>query len=119
MNDILLKSINKLNDEIKNDQRVINLEQLSKEIDNSPEVRKLSAIMNEKASLYEDAIKHFGEESQYTKNCQKELYISKKNLDELPLVISYNKAYQQVRLLYEEINHSLFSPFQKKCGIDD
>lgn len=119
MDDILLKSINRLNDEIKNDPRVMHLEQLSKEIDNSCEVRKLSAIMNEKASLYEDAIKHFGEDSQYTKKCQRELYIAKKNLDEIPLVISYNKAYQQVRLLYEEINNSLFSPFQRKCDVDD
>lgn len=117
MNEELLDAINELKTEINKDKRVILLEKLSLEVDNSLEVQKLSMIMNEKASLYEDALKHLGENDSYTLNCQKELYLAKKSLDEHPLVISYNNAYKEVRKIYEKINIDLFAPFKKKCEV--
>lgn len=117
MNEKLLVSISTLKKLLDSDPRIINLDALSKEISSSLEVNKLSMDMQEKASVYEDALKHFKEDSPEYKNAQHALFLSKKRLDEHPLVHEYNKCYAEVQLLYNNINKELFGSFQKKCEI--
>ena len=60
---------------------------------------------------YNDALRHYKEESEEVKKAQKTLFEKKKALDEHPLVQAYLKAYKAVREVYEEIQQTLFEPF--------
>lgn len=94
---------------IDNDERVILLERLENEMNNSEEVMKLAYVKDMKADNYENALRFFKEDSDEVKLARQELYLAKKALDEHPLVKAYLKAYSEVRDLYFEVNQRLFS----------
>ncbi len=112
----LLDKLYSLKNSIEDDPRVKNLNRLNDLLNENEDVIRLAYKMDTKSVAYEDAIKHFGEHSREAIAAQKELYIAKKELDSHPLVKEYNQAYKEVRLMYEEINKTLFKPFKSKIG---
>ena len=68
---------------------------------------------------YEDALKHFGENSKEAATAQKKLYEAKLNLDLNPLVKEYNEAFKEVRKIYDLINKELFGEFASKGAFND
>lgn len=117
---ILYENLHFLKKALENDPRILKLNELEKELSNNIDAMKLSYQKDLKETNYIDALKHFKTDSNEVKNAQKELYEAKYQLDNLEIVKQYNKAYQEVRLLYEEINKLLFSDFKEKmCSQDD
>ena len=114
MNKELLTSLTSLKDALENDERVITLNKLEKELNENEEVMKLAYLKDMAALEYDDALKHFSKDDEVVKEKQKKLYEVKYNLDSHPLVKKYNEVYQKVRLLYEHINEELFGELVSK-----
>ena len=104
-----------LRDTIKNDPRIIALEDIDKRMSDNKEVMALAYRKDVAVDEYNDAVRHFGEEHEITIKARQKLYEAKKELDLHPLVKEYNKAYAEVRLLFKEINDILFDDFKEKC----
>ena len=98
-----------LKDLLSQDERVLLLEKLEKEMNNNEEVMALAYQKDLAISNLSDAINHFGENSEEAKKAQHELFLKKEALDNHPLVREYLKAYQEVRELYFNLNDILFS----------
>ena len=107
------KEIYKLTLELKelidNDPRLSKLNSLEKRMNDDEEVMSLAYKKDMAAVRYSDTLNHFSEDSKEAKEALKELHLSKKNLDENPLVREYLNAYKEVRNLYLDINNILFS----------
>lgn len=114
MNKVLNEKLIILKEKMNSDPRVIELNKIENELNNSDEVMKLAYKKDMAVIDFEDALKHFGEKSNEAKEAQKVLANAKLELDKHPLVIKYNKAYQEVRLYYEEISQKLFGEFNLK-----
>ena len=100
-----------LKDQLDNDPRVIRLNQLENELNNSEEIALLVIKKDNANNDYNDILRHFSKESEEALKYQKILYTAKKELDEHPLVREYNAAYKEVRELYDQISNILFSSF--------
>lgn len=111
MNQVLLEKLNNLKEEIENSPEVQELNKLNALLENDEEVMKLCYRKDVAVTNYEDALKHFGENSQETLNAQKLLHEAKLNLDNNELVKKYNKQYIIVREMYDRINEVIFNPF--------
>ena len=94
------------------DERVLLLDKLEKEMNANEEVMALAYQKDLAISNLSDAINHFGENSEEAKKAQHELFLKKETLDNHPLVREYLKAYQEVRELYFNLNDILFSNLQ-------
>ncbi|MCR5185332.1 MAG: YlbF family regulator [Bacilli bacterium] len=117
MNEEILLSANKLKEALKNDERIIALNAIEKKMMESEEVMALSYQKDVAADKYNDMLRIYKENSEEVTSSLKELAEAKKKLEEHPLVREYLKAYQKVRLLYEEINQTLFSSLNNDfCG---
>ena len=112
MNEQILNKCQLLKEAIEKDPRILLLNQLEKEIENNEEVMVLSYKKDVALANYEDTIKYFKDDQDKIQNAQKLLAESKYNLDIHPLVKQYNKAYLEVKLMYEEINKQLFYIFR-------
>ena len=118
MNEQILNKCQLLKEAIEKDPRILLLNQLEKEIENNEEVMVLSYKKDVALANYEDAIKYFKDDQDKIQKAQKLLADAKYNLDIHPLVKQYNKAYLEVKLMYEEINKQLFYIFRthhKNC----
>lgn len=118
MNEQILNKCQLLKEAIEKDPRILLLNQLEKEIENNEEVMVLSYKKDVALANYEDVIKYFKDDQDKIQKAQKLLAESKYNLDIHPLVKQYNKAYLEVKLMYEEINKQLFYIFRthhKNC----
>ena len=118
MNEQILNKCQLLKEAIEKDPRILLLNQLEKEIENNEEVMVLSYKKDVALANYEDTIKYFKDDQDKIQEAQKLLAESKYNLDIHPLVKQYNKAYLEVKLMYEEINKQLFYIFRthhKNC----
>ena len=118
MNEQILNKCQLLKEAIEKDPRILLLNQLEKEIENNEEVMVLSYKKDVALANYEDTIKYFKDDQDKIQKAQKILAESKYNLDIHPLVKQYNKAYLEVKLMYEEINKQLFYIFRthhKNC----
>ena len=111
MQDKMLEKIYSLKDAIENDERILDLQNKEKIMEENEEVMVLSYRYSCAQNDYNDALKHYGEGSEELKVYQKKLFIATENLDSHPLVKDYLKAYQEVRLMYEEIEKNLIKPF--------
>lgn len=111
MNQVLLEKLNNLKEEIENSPEVQELNKLDALLENDEEVMKLCYRKDVAVTNYEDALKHFGENSKETLNAQKLLHEAKLNLDNNELVKKYNKQYTIVREMYDRINEVIFNPF--------
>ena len=98
-----------LKDLLSQDERVVLLDKLEKEMNTNEEVMALAYQKDLAINNLSDAINHFGENSEEAKNAQHELFLKKEALDNHPLVRQYLKAYQEVRELYFNLNDILFS----------
>lgn len=112
MNNILFEKVNELKTSIENDNRVLLLNKIEKEVETNEEIMVLSYKKDMALTKYEDAVKYCGENSIEASNARKILADAKYNLDIHPLVQEYNKAYKEVRILYEQINKELFYIFR-------
>lgn len=108
----LYDSLVHLKSVIENDDNVLELERLSKEMDENDEVKKLSYQKDIALMDYEDSLKHFSKDSKEVKDAQKRLAQAKLALDEHPLVHHYLEVYSKVRQMYDKINLELFHPFR-------
>lgn len=106
---------NELKETIKNDPRILLLEEIDKKMSNDREVMSLAYKKDVALDEYNDTLNHFGENNEITIKARQKLYEAKRELDLHPLVKEYNKAYSEVRLLYKEINDILFDDFKVKC----
>ena len=133
MNEQILNKCQLLKEAIEKDPRILLLNQLEKEIENNEEVMYFEKCGKENtqkvvecalkyahenniknivvASSTGETIKYFKDDQDKIQNAQKLLAESKYNLDIHPLVKQYNKAYLEVKLMYEEINNQLFYIF--------
>ena len=98
-----------LKDLLSQDERVILLDKLEKEMNTNEEVMALAYQKDLAINNLSDATNHFGENSEEAKKAQRELFLKKEALDNHPLVREYLKAYQEVRELYFNLNDILFS----------
>ena len=103
-----------LKESLKNHPSLVLLNSLEKEMEENEEVMKLSYRKDQANDKYNDMVKYYGENSLEASNALKELHVAKKELDSHPLVRKYLKAYQEVRELYQEINHLLFDVIKEK-----
>ena len=97
-----------LKEMLDNDERIILLNKLEKELNNNEEVMALSYQKDVAVSSYSDALNHYAKDSEKMKKYQREMYLKKEALDNHPLVRSYLKAYGEVRDLMFQINEILF-----------
>ena len=98
-----------LKDLLKDDPRLVLLNNLEDQMNNNEEVMALAYQKDLAVSAYSDALNHFSNDSEEAKKAQHELHLKKEALDNHPLVREYLKAYAQVRDLYFQINDILFS----------
>ena len=98
-----------LKDLLSQNERVVLLDKLEKEMNANEEVMALAYQKDLAINNLSDAINHFGENSKEAKSAQHELFLKKEALDNHPLVRQYLKAYQEVRELYFNLNDILFS----------
>lgn len=111
MNEAILNKVLSLKECLKNDERIIILNDLEKRLENDESVIALAYKKDMATTMYEDALKHYKSDSEEVSIAQKNLYEAKKKLDENPLVKQYNKAYKEVWLLYKYINKEIFDDF--------
>lgn len=111
MNQKLYEKVSKLKEEIDNSPEVKELKRLNYLLENDEEVMKLCYRKDCAVTNYEDALKHFGENSDEAINAQKTLHQAKLELDLNPLVKQYNEQFKIVRKIYDKINEELFNPF--------
>ena len=97
-----------LKEMLDNDERIILLNKLEKELNNNEEVMALSYQKDVAVSSYSDALNHYANDSEEIKKYRHELFIKKEALDNHPIVKDYLNAYSKVRDLYFEINEILF-----------
>ena len=91
-----------LKEQLKNDPRIIALNESEKAMALS--YRKDCAL-----DYYNQTLKYFSDDSVAATKARQDLAKAKKELDSHPLVRDYLQKYQQVRLLFEQINEKLFS----------
>ncbi len=108
--DIYLEA-EKLKETLQSDPRIIRLNELEKEMNDSEEVMALAYKKDMAVVNYSDILNHFSNESKEAQEALKALHQAKLDLDNHPLVKDYLKAYKEVRELYGEINEILFSNF--------
>ncbi|MCQ2801334.1 MAG: YlbF family regulator [Bacilli bacterium] len=111
MNQNLLEKVTNLKEEINNSPEVKELNRLNSLLENDEEVMKLCYRKDCAVTKYEDALKHFGENSDETILAQKELHQAKLELDSNELVKKYNEQFKIVRKIYDKINEEIFNPF--------
>ena len=97
-----------LKEMLDNDERIIRLNKLEKELNNNEEVMALSYQKDVAVSAYSDALNHYAQDSEVLKKIQHDLHLKKEALDNHPLVREYLKAYSEVRDLYFQVNEILF-----------
>ena len=94
---------------IEDDDRVISLNEIEKKMNENEEVMALAYQKDMAVEKYNDLLKYYRDDSEEVNKARQELALRKKELEEHPLVREYLNKYQQVRLLYERINNTLFS----------
>ena len=97
-----------LKEMLDNDERIIRLNALEKELNNNEEVMALSYQKDVAVSAYSDALNYYARDSEEMKKYQKEMHLKKEALDNHPLVRSYLQVYCEVRDLMFQINEILF-----------
>ena len=111
MNQSLLEKASKLKEEIDSLPEVQELEKLNKLLNDDEDVMRLCYKKDMCVTKYEDALRHFGDNSDETLRAQKALHQAKLELDENPLVKQYNEQYKKVRKIYDRINEEIFNSF--------
>lgn len=98
-----------LKDLLDDDERIVRLNKLEKQMNENEEVMALSYQKDLAVSSYSDALNHYANNSPEIKKYHHELFLKKEALDNHPLVKDYLKAFSEVRDLYFQINEILFN----------
>ena len=114
MNKALYDELYELRYIMKNDERFLSLKELDEKLNNNEEVMKLSYKKEMAIVEYEDALNHYGKDSEELQKAQQKLAKCKLELDNHPLVKEYYLALRKVREMDREINQKLFEDFQAK-----
>ena len=101
-----------ISEELSKDERVILLNKLDKELNDSIEVYHLSNLKDEALEKYAYNKELYGDESEITKKSLLELQKAKIELNNHPLVKEYLKAYSEVRNLNIQINNILLEEYK-------
>ncbi len=112
MEEELLKKICQLKELLDKDECILDMKKKEKIMEENEEVMVLAYRYSTMQTEYNDALKHFGEQSEELLLVQKRLADSKKELESHPLVIDYLKSFQKVRELYQNIDEQLFGSFK-------
>lgn len=116
MNEELYLALYELKTSLKNDERVITLEKLNEQLENDEQVQILSYRLDVASREYNDILKIYDMNHEIAKEYQKRLHLAKMELDKLDIVKRYNKAYREVKELYDIVNKEIFYPFTNfKC----
>ena len=99
----------KLKEQLDNDQRIIALNESEKKMKESEEVMALSYRKDVALDHYNEMLKYYSDNSPEVIKARQDLALAKKELESHPLVREYLSNYQQVRILFEQVNESLFS----------
>lgn len=109
----MTERINKLTYQLKealnSDLRILALNESEKKMNESEEVMALSYRKDMALEHYNEMLKYYKDDSEEVIKARQDLALAKKNLESHPLVRDYLAKYQEVRLLFEKINQSLFS----------
>lgn len=108
MNQELYDKVVALKEGIENSPEVQELNRLNALLEKDEEVMKLCYKKDMAVLGYEDALKHFGENSIELQKAQKILAQAKLDLDTNPLVKQYNEQYKIVKKMYDKINEEIF-----------
>lgn len=120
MNEQIANLVYQLKTEMQNDERIIRLNNLEKQMNENEEVMRLSYLKDIALDDYNKMMAFFKEGSEEVIKARRKFADAKKELESNPLVREYLAAYQQVRLLYELINETLFSYINKNmCPKED
>ena len=103
-----------LKEQLNNDPRVIALNESEKKMNESEEVMALSYKKDRALDYYNEMLRFFSDDSPATIKARQDLAQAKKELESHPLVRDYLKKYQEVRLLFEQVNKVLFSYLNKE-----
>ena len=114
MNEEIIKSVESLAKALKEDPRILRLNQLEEELSSNPEVIELSQKKDRLEREYETVLSYAKEDSLEAKAYEKALYEAKLALDSHPLVQEYNSLYVPIRDLYIQMDDILFGPFRSK-----
>lgn len=115
MNEDLILEVYKLKEVLENDPRVKDMLEAERIMKNDEDVMRLSYRFSIANDEYNEALRHFKIDSGEARNAQKKLYEAKLALDSNPLVSDYLKKYQQVRLMYSQIDEIVFAKFHNKA----
>ena len=120
MNEQIANLVYQLKTEMQNDERIIRLNNLEKQMNENEEVMRLSYLKDIALDDYNKMMAFFKEDSEEVIKARRKFADAKKELESNHLVREYLAAYQQVRLLYELINETLFSYINKNmCPKED
>ena len=111
MNKDIYTKVENLKELLEKDPRIIKLNELEKKMNEDEEVMSLAYKKDMASVNYSDVLNHYSKDSKEAESALKTLHEAKLKLDSHPLVVSYLKAYKEVRDLYNEINEILFSDF--------
>lgn len=109
MNERLFYLTNEVKKCLNEDNRIISLNIIEKEMNDNEEVMALAYQKDMALDEYNQILKIYSDNSEEANKARHNLYLKKKELESHPLVKKYLKAYQEVRILYELINEKLFS----------
>ena len=114
MNEKVYNLTIELKKEMDNDPRFLLLDELEQKINISDEVALLAYKKDRASDKYNDLLKIYKEDDEIVIRARKNLIKAKDELDAHPLVKSYLKAYNEVRLLLYEVNNILFKDYKGK-----
>lgn len=103
-----------LKNALKDDPRIILLNQLEEEVNSCPRLIGLSKQKEAAIADYSLAISCYPKDGAEVKKAQTNLYKAKLAIDEDPLSVRYSAAFIEVRDLYMLIDDIIFSEFRKK-----
>ncbi len=109
MNEKISELTYKLKEQLNIDPRIIALNKSEKSMKESEEVMALSYRKDIALDRYNEMLKYYSDDSEEVVKARQDLALAKKELDSHPLVRDYLYKYQQVRILFEQVNQSLFS----------
>lgn len=115
MDDKIYFLANSINEELKKDPRIIALNEVEKELNDSYEVYLLS---NKKDQALEEYTRYkdlYEDNSPILKESLLKLKSAKEDLNNHPLVKKYLELYSEVRNLYLEIDNIVLSNYRGKC----
>lgn len=107
-------SLMNLKELLKNDSRIISLNETEKEMENNQEVQLLAYKKDMLVNEYNDMLRLFEDNSEEVKKARHNLYLAKRELESHEVVREYFKKYTLVRNLLEDIEELIFEGLETR-----